>query len=281
MGMIERYRQTGLNFIFGWLRVLSILVVFLPFLLSIPANADDFSNIGSGNPGLKVMTIPSGVSYAIWMACRESGPNVPIVIYHEAPENFGGFTSPQITNETIQVIVDRGFHLKRETLYTCGSIPIQLFPFAANSAFTDDGGATEIMKPPVWLSGPPEAGFTLINSNLMIFTNVQQEAQMKYHLHSDEIFLGFIDGRVFFCKNNPQKVFWREQGSQKEYYYHLPRAVIDIYGVTKALQPDKDVGFVVCRKTWHVFPTNLFLAPVEDGFIEISFTNGKLVNSNE
>jgi hypothetical protein len=137
------------------------------------------------------------------------------------------------------------------------------------------------MKPPVWLSEPPEVGYRLIGGDLTIFTNVQQQAQMKYHLHSNEFFLGYVDGKVFFIKDNPVKVFWREPGSQKEYYYHLPRAVIDIFGVTKALDPDKDIGFVVFRHVRRWPWDSLLLAPYEQDFIQISLSSGKLLRSEE
>jgi hypothetical protein len=52
----------------------------------------------------------------------------------------------------------------------------------------------------------------------------------------------------------------------------MPRAVVNVYGVMKALQPDKDVGFVVLRKHW-------FFVPYVDDFVEISLSNGKLVHS--
>jgi hypothetical protein len=245
-----------------------VMFLFSSFLFN-DVNAAGLSNIGSGSPGLKVVTRP--------------GNSNAIVIYHELPETpFGGSLGVWMTNETIQVIVDHGYRFQKAEMLSFNSgVPLQLYPFGPNSAFTDEVGVMGIMKPPVWLNGPAEVGFTLINSNVTKFSNVQEEAQMKYHLRKDEIFLGFIDGRVFFCKSDPAKVFWQEQGSQKEYCYHLSRSVVNVYGVTKALRPDKDVGFVAFRKTWHVFPDNLFLEPVEDVFIEISVSRGKLVRSEQ
>jgi hypothetical protein len=188
-----------------------------------------------------------------------------------------------MTNENIQVIVDHGFGFHKDMDSFTSGVPLEIYPFGANSAFVDETGAMGIMKPPVWLRGPPEVGYTLIGSDLTIFTNVQEQARMKYHLQSDEVFLGFVKGKVFYCKKNPSKVFWREPESQREYYYHLPRAVVDIYGVTKALDPHKDFGFVVLRPTPLVWPPwdNWFLPPRSDGFIEISVSKGKLVRFEE
>jgi hypothetical protein len=243
-------------------------VGFLSALLILTVGAVEPPNIGSGNPGLKVIT-------------RSGNPN-SIVIYHELPETpFGGSIGVWMTNENIQVIVDHGYRFqKAEMLSLTSGAPLELYPFATHSAFTDDIGAMSIMKPPVWLSEPPEVGYRLIGDDLTTFTNVQEQAQMKYHLHSNEFFLGFVDGKVFFIKDNPVNVFWREPGSQKEYYYHLPRAVIDIFGVTKALDPDKDIGFVVFRHVRRWPWDSLFLAPYEQGFIQISLSKGKLVRPN-
>jgi hypothetical protein len=243
------------------------IIVFFSFFSSAgDVNAGSFSDIGCGNPGLKVIA-------------KQRDPSA-IVIYHELPETpFGGFAGVFMTNENIQVIVDHGFGFHKDMDSFTAGVPLELYPFGPNSAFTDEIGATEIMTPPVWLSGPPEVGYRLINNALTIFTNVQQEAQMQYHLHKDEIFLGFVEGKVFFCKNKPVKVFWREPGSQKEYYYDLPKAVIDIFGVTKAISPGKDIGFVVIRKKPYF--SSIWLPPKEDVFIEISLSSGKLVRSDE
>jgi hypothetical protein len=244
-------------------------VGFLSALLILTVSAVEPPNIGSGSPGLKVVTRP--------------GNSNAIVIYHESPESpIGGPIGAWATNYNFQVIVDHGYgFLKQKTNSLTIGGPLELYPFATNSAFTDDVGAMRIMKPPVWLQGPPEVGYRFIGSDLTIFTNVQQQAQMKYHLHSNEFFLGFVDGKLFFFKNNPVKVFWREPGSRKVYCYHLSRAVIDIFGVTKAIDPNKDVGFVVFRHVWRWPWQSLFLGPYEQDFIQISLSKGKLVRSEE
>jgi hypothetical protein len=252
--------------IFSFVRV---VILFFAFFVRANVNADDFSNIGSGNPALKVVTRP--------------GNSNAIVIYHESPESpIGGPICAWATNYNFQVIVDHGYgFLKQKTNSLTIGGPLELYPFATNSAFTDGAGAMQIMKLQVWLSGPPEVGYRLIGNDFTTFTNVQEQAQMKYHLHSDEFFLGLVDGKVFFIKDNPVNVFWREPGSQKEYYYHLPRAVIDIFGVTKAVDPDKDIGFVVFRHVRRWPWDSLFLAPYGQDFIQISLSKGKLVRSEE
>jgi hypothetical protein len=253
--------------------LLSISIILGSSLLYTKVSADDSYDIGSGNPGLKVIA-------------RSSDPNA-VVIYHELPETpFGGFVGVFMTNENIHVIVDRGYGFqKADMLSLTAGVPLELYPFGSNSAFTDEIGAMEIMKPPVWLQGPPGIGYMLISNNLTIFTNVQQLARAKYHLNNDEIFLGFLDNKIFFCKNGsgPTKVFWREQGSPGEYYYRMPKAVRDVFGVTKAFAPDKDVGFVVLRPTQLVWPPwdNWFLPPYHDDFIEISLLKGKLVQNTK
>lgn len=262
--------MTGSNFpIFSFVRVVTL---FFAFFWCANVNADDFSNIGSGSPGLRVIT-------------RARNPNA-IGIYRILPETpfGGGPISGGATNETIQVIVDHGYGFQKTDMLTIGTL-LPLYPFASNSAFTDEAGIEWFSQSSNdWATSSSCAvGYTLTNGSLSVFTNVQQVARAKYHLNNDEIFLGFIDNRVFFCKNllKPAKVFWREQGSQKEYYYRLPKSVVNIYGVTKALQHDKDVGFVAFRHVWRWPWDSLFLAPYEDDFVEMSLSSGKLVRSDE
>jgi hypothetical protein len=50
--------------------------VIVSFLFSVSANADETLNIGSGNPGLKVIA-------------KQGNPNA-VVIYHELPERLLG-----------------------------------------------------------------------------------------------------------------------------------------------------------------------------------------------
>jgi hypothetical protein len=249
------------------LTLVGLVVLFICLFLSEGVYADSFLNIGCGNPGLKVTSRPFDAN--------------AVVIYHETPEiPIGGSIGPDMTNEIIQVIVDHEYHFQKESMVGLGSgIPLQLYPYAPNSAFTDPAGED-------WSWGNSnrwsleETGYTFKNGNLTTFTNVQQMARIKYHLSNDEIFLGFLDDRVFFCKNGfrSSKVFWREQGSQKEYYYRMPRAVLDLYGVTKALHQHKDVSIVVFRKVWRFVP---FLEPFEITFMEIPLSEGKLVRPEE
>jgi hypothetical protein len=254
--------------IFSFVRV---VILFLAFFLRANVNADDLSNIGSGSPGLRVIT--------------RVGNSNKIGIYRILPETpFGAGIGSGATNGTIQVIVDQGYNFQKAERLTVGTL-LPLYPFASNSAFTDEVGI-EWFWPSSndWaISSSRAVGYALTDGSLTVFTNVQQVARAKYHLNSDEIFLGLIDDRVFFCKNllRPAKIFWREQGSQEVYCYHLPGSVVNIFGVTRALRRDKDVGFVILRKVWRMFPNNLFLAPYEDAFIEISFSNGKSVRPEQ
>jgi hypothetical protein len=151
-----------------------------------------------------------------------------------------------------QVIIDQGHRFQKADLLSLISGhgflgpnglslisggPVQLYPFGPNSGFTDEVGVKNIAlaKNPLTRPGgiydPLETGYILTNGNLTIFTNVLEQAQVIYHLHSDEVFLGSIDNKIFFCKGvfkKRDKIFWREQGSQTEYYYQMPRAVLDV-----------------------------------------------------
>jgi hypothetical protein len=268
-------------------------VVVLSFIFSATAKADETINIGSGSPGLRVMvTSEEGIM-------SQSNFNA-VVIYRELPETpMSCSTDVEWTNVTNQVIIDQGHRFQKADLLSLISGhgflgpnglslisggPVQLYPFGPNSGFTDEVGVKNIAlaKTPLTRPGgiydPLETGYILTNGDLTIFTNVQEQAQVIYHLQSDEVFLGSIDNKTFFCKGvfkKGGKIFWREQGSQTEYYYQMPKAVLDVFGVTKALHPDKDVGFVVFRHVWRWPSFPWPLEPYEYAFVEVSFSQGK------
>ena len=245
---------------------LTIVVIFLSVLLNATVHAAEPPNIGSGYPGLKVAT-------------RVGDANA-IVIYTDEPDLVGPVGLVGMKNRKINVIIDHGFHFQKDSIEIPQPIPQQLYPFDSNSVFTSEIGSNDSDAKQYAAAGgtPPwPVGYRLVDGHLTVFTNVQEAAEAKYHLTNDEMFLGFVDSRIFFCKRafKPAVVFWREQDSQQAYSFAMPRGVVDIFGVTRGIQ--KDVGFVVLRKAaWHLHP-----APYEKDFIEIKLSSGKLMRPNK
>jgi hypothetical protein len=239
--------------------------MFIVFCLTVSAlnvNADS-ENIGSGYLGLKVIT-----------GMERSNS---IVIYQDTPPTVGGVIPGKMEGYSVKVIYERGYHFSEESLWG-GDIPIpeQLYPFSTNSAFTSRGGTWDFSTGKWQYSSRTYVGYFFASEKLIIFTSVQERARALYHLNSDDVFLGAVDGKSFFWKKfKPSKIFWRDQNSQKEFYYALPRGIIDIYGVTKGIQ--KDVQIRVFRKSSGFMQ----ITPYEPDSIEIFLSKGKLVRSDE
>lgn len=215
-------------------------------------------SIGSGNPGLKVAT-------------RGTNSNA-IVIYQDEPETVGNGLQGGMMDRKIKVIFDRGYNFRQEDM----EIPEQLYPFDSDSAFTSTGGSWDPLGRNWEYIPRGTSGFRLANGDLTTFTNVQMAAEAKYHLNSDEAFLGFIDNKVFFWRGfNPTRVFWRERDSQEVYYYIMPKQVIDIYGVTKGIQ--NDVCFVAFGKSTGLFS----YSPYEERLVQINFSGGRIYTTEE
>jgi hypothetical protein len=258
------FRVVCVNFMLTVVCPVTLLLVILsPFNLF----AADFASLGSGDPRLKVAT-------------KTTNANA-IVIYQDeqVTAGIGGLGGMQ--DRTITVVVDHGFHFRKNSQdIRVDNVPLQLFPFDCNSAFTSEIGAVDPNAEACVSNGgtPPwSIGYRLENGRLTTFTNVQTEAAAKYHLNQGDIFLGCINSRVFFCKNrfHPAVVFCRDEDNQHEFYFKMPRKVVDIFGVTRGVQ--NDFGFVVLQgATWHLHPS-----PYEKQFIELSFSNAKPMASSD
>jgi hypothetical protein len=207
--------------------------------------------IGSGDPGLKIASSQDDDS--------------EFMIYQDEPWTAGisGYIGG-MAHRKINVIFEHGYDLNK--ILTGVHVPAvkQLFPFDTNSAFTSGRGANP--QDPRW-----SIGYRLVDGALTVFTNVQKAALVKYRLADDEVFLGFVDGRIFFCNKGlqPKAVFWRGESDQKVFSYGLPRGVVNIFGVTTGVE--QDVGVAVLRKA-----RPLYAGDYEPDFIEIRLSKGKL-----
>jgi hypothetical protein len=76
---------------------------------------------------------------------------------------------------------------------------------------------------------------------------------------------------------SPTKVYYRiAEEKQAMNYFKLPKGVVDVDGVTKALSTNMDMGFYASRESgW------LDVAPYHDTIIEVSFKNAKQVKGSQ
>lgn len=206
-------------------------------------------SIGSGDPGLKVVSGPSG-SFAI---------------FKDEPQTFGIGLIGGWKNRNIQLVIDQGYHFDK----AFPGDPMQLFPFSEDSAFSCTGGswAPDFKR---WdYSRRKYYGYQLIDCRINIITDVQQEATVKYGLGSGDIFLGFINGTVFYWRNfDPSKIYWRTKDPTKTYYQALPTWVIDLYGAAHGIK--KDIALLAFGKSHGLF----HYAPYTHEVIELKLAKG-------
>jgi len=208
----------------------AITVLILTVWLS--ASPAVSQSIGSGNPGLKVVTNKLGA----------------VAVYQDEPQTLGAGGMGGWKNRQINVIVDDGYNFDKSFL----EISDQLFPFDSDSAFTCKGGSWTSDFSRWDYSRRKYFGYRLLDGRLTIFNDVQKQASEKYQLSPGEEFLGCIDQRIFFWKGfNPSSVYWREQGTSRIYRLDLPKGIIDLLGATRGIK--KDIAFLTFRKSHGFF----------------------------
>lgn len=95
-----------------------------------------------------------------------------------------------------------------------------------------------------------------------------------YGLRGTDVFLGIVNGRVYFWSNFiPSRVYWRGLNDKAVYSANMPDETVDIYGVTKGIR--KDIGFVVFAKSagWFKY------SPYTTKFVEMSLSQGVRTNA--
>ncbi|HSY44162.1 MAG TPA: hypothetical protein VK811_09630 [Candidatus Acidoferrum sp.] len=147
-----------------------------------------------------------------------------------------------------------------------------LFPFNEQTVFTGDGffGAK-------WF--PRETlVFSANSAGLLLSKDVYALARARYGLMTNQWFLGKIGTNIFYWETeNPAKVYFRSANDEHPiYYFKLPKAVDQVFGVKKAVSFNKDVGFCVLRKlSWFEVFENCGTAQAQPTFIEFSLKNAK------
>jgi len=213
------------------------------------ATSPSGDDLGNGDPGLKVATRGAGSA----------------VIYRDEPQTVGVGLRGGMMSRNIEVIVDQGYGFNKQSM----DIPSQLYPLDAVTAYTCSGGSWSSDFKHWDYSRRKTIGYKLVSGQLTVVPDAQKVAAEKYSLGKGEIFLGYIDGRIFYWRDfDPNYIYWRKPPEAKVYAASIPSGVIDLYGATRGIK--KDIGFVVFRKS----SGPLSYSPYTDDFIEITLADG-------
>ena len=198
--------------------IISLLSLFS--LLGASLMGRDEIKIGTGDPGMRI----------VWHGPRDS------VIYLDEPFTVvaGGIAGGS-EKRNIRVIIDQGYGFTKNHLEVATQ---QLYPFDVFSAFTCEGGSWS--GPPlhdtwVYSAGRKTQGFYLRDGKLTAFDEVQERARSNYGLKPNNIFLGCLDGKVFYWEAYvPDFLYWKEQTTGAEYLTRLPHGRVAGCGVCAA-----------------------------------------------
>jgi hypothetical protein len=151
-----------------------------------------------------------------------------------------------------------------------------LFPFDEDTVFTSFGD-------PQSRKGliPRETEvFSTNTESVLISRDVDLLARARYGLTTNQWFLGRLETNIFYLESGkPNIVFYRTAGEkQVRKYFNLPKADDLIFGVTKSMSPDKDVGiFAVRTLSWYEFSIKSNRQLV---FVELAFKDAKTCKSH-
>jgi len=213
-------------------------------------------NLGSGQPGLKIM---------------DKGTN-QFVIYLDEPWTVGVGSMGGYYDRHIVVLFDRNYGLKemiRTRTWDGGAQ--QLYPFDDQRAFTCDVATNSS-------NWPHQTQMITINGDSpSISDDVYALARQQYGLTTNQYFLGKIGTNIFYWEmGDPRKAYCRPIGEKEAaIYFELPKGMIDLFGVTKGVK--KDIGFVVFKKSTRFFSFSYY----EFVFLEFSFKDAKQVKDNK
>ncbi len=151
-----------------------------------------------------------------------------------------------------------------------------LFPFDEQTVFTSDGFFGTDWFPRKTLV------FSTHSDGVPMSSDVYALARARYGLTTNQWFLGEIGTNIFYWKTgNLGRVYLRSTGNEQAiYYFDLPRAVDEIYGVKKAVSFNKEFGFCVLRKLgWFEVLENCGTAQAQPTFLEYSSKDAKRLKS--
>lgn len=257
------------------------VILFFVFASMLPVFAADTGplSIGSGEPGLKI----------VYKTTNQ------FVIYRDEPGTVGAGFVGGYYDRHIDVLFERNYGLK-EKIQTrkWHADPQQLYPFDDETVFTCEGDAkfpndriykTNSMGESISDDGKT-VGFpritTVFSTNIeciLISHDVYAMARLRYALTTNQLFLGRIGTNIFYWEpQNATQVYYRgvvERNAKN--YFKLPKRVLDLYGVTKAISKNKEIGVVVFEKS----PGFINWYPYTFGLVELSFKDTKRVKGGQ
>ncbi len=181
----------------------------------------------------------------------------------------------------INVIFDRNYGLKEmiQTRRWQGD-PQQLYAFDEQTAFTCEGGPGWNPAGKIWNYWPRITQvFSPSSDGILVLEDVYALARSRFGLRRDQLFLGMIGTNIFYWETrDPRRIYFRSLGEKDaSKYFLLPRAVIDIFGVTNGVtKKHKDFAFMVFRESGGLIP----YAPYGFNIVEMSFNDAKKVRIN-
>ena len=243
------------------------IISFLLFVLtaSFPLFAEDALplNLGSGQPGLRIIYNATN-QYIIY-----------IDEFLDESWEVGDDWLHNYPKRQIQVLTERNFG------FWTGYVQ-DLYPFDEQTAFTcgaAPGWSSDYKTFNYWPRYTRVFSTSVTNvDSIMVSKDVYALARSRYGLTTNQLFLGKIGTNIFYWETRvPTKVYYRTtEEKQAMNYFNLPKGVVDVDGVTKALSTNMDVGFFATRKSgW------LDVAPYHFTFIEVSFKNAKHLKGNQ
>ncbi len=223
-------------------------------------------NLGSGDPSLHVI-YDTNNQYVIYLNDRWTVEKVDM--------QSGGYS----------IDSERRFSPKRQIILSSGnewkSDPEVLFPFDEQTAFACPYGGEFTSDMKTYNYWPRKTQVFSTNADsILVSEDVYALARSRYGLATNQLFLGKIGTNIFYWETrDPRKVYFHTvEHAKATNYFTLPRRVNDLYGVTKALLPSKEVGIWTSRKhTWmwmlyQIMPTT---AGYEDVVFEFSLKEAK------
>jgi len=247
-------------------RIISFLLFIVSASFRLLAEDAIWLNLGSGEASLHII-YDTNNRYVIYL-------NEPWTVGKWDVHSGGYAIDP----------TQRGYR-KRQIILKCGNVwesdPQELYPFDEQTAFTCRGGDGWTSDYKVYNYWPRKTRvFCTKVDGLLVFEDVYALAHSRYGLKTNQLFLGKIRTNVFYWETqDPSKVYYRgAEEKQALNYFKLPKAVFDLYGVTKAVNTNKDVGIWTGRRSPGWFN---WICPNEDAVFEVSLKNAKHLKGNQ
>jgi hypothetical protein len=156
---------------------------------------------------------------------------------------------------------------------------LELYAFDENAAFTCEGGSWSADFK-TWNYWPRKTQVFSTNADsILLSDDVYALAWSRYALTTNQLFLGKIGMNIFYWETRDSTTVYYHSAEKVRAtnYFKLPKGIIDIDGVTRAVKANKDVGFYPLRKSSGLF----HYSPYQHVFIEVSFKNAKQVKGKQ